>query len=111
MTAREWLTAHADDVPDALGARCRAAVSSLAAASLASSSDPSDAMADAGVRLLDGVLSSPPMTRAHALDLLAADALLTFAFEAAAADPARLATRADDAMRRIASSAADRSGW
>ena len=43
-----------------------------------------------------------PMSRAQALDLLAADALLTYAFEAAADEPQSLVARADDAMLRIA---------
>jgi hypothetical protein len=42
------------------------------------------------------------MSRAQALDLLAADALLTYAFEAAADEPQSLVARADDAMLRIA---------
>jgi len=48
------------------------------------------------------VLTANTMTRAHALDVLSADALLTYAFEAAADEPSRLTARADLAMQRIA---------
>jgi hypothetical protein len=44
--------------------------------------------------------------RSAALDLLAADACVTWAFEAGADEPGTLAARAEDAMRRIASVAA-----
>jgi hypothetical protein len=40
--------------------------------------------------------------RDAALDLLAADACVTWAFEAAADDPGTLGARAEDAMRRMA---------
>lgn len=43
-----------------------------------------DHLADAGVALLDRVLSRPEGGRELALDLLAADALVTYAFEAQA---------------------------
>jgi hypothetical protein len=46
--------------------------------------------------------------REMALDLLAIDALVTYAFEAAAEDPARLDARAGEAMTRIAALAAVR---
>ncbi len=41
-------------------------------------------------------------TRDSALDLLAADALVTYAFEAASESPLELAQRATDAMVRMA---------
>jgi hypothetical protein len=44
--------------------------------------------------------------RAAALDLLAADACVTWALEAAADEPGTLAQRAEDAMRRITQLAA-----
>jgi hypothetical protein len=58
-----------------------------------------DHLAAAGRDLLDRVLSRPAAGRELALDLLAADALVTYAFEAQAEeDPARLVELA----RRIA---------
>jgi hypothetical protein len=58
-----------------------------------------DHLAAAGRDLLDRVLSRPAAGRELALDLLAADALVTYAFEAQAEqDPGRLV----DLARRIA---------
>jgi hypothetical protein len=98
VTVRQWLSAHEDGVLSALSARLRSAV------------DPTghepgavaDELARTGERLLGRVLDANTMTRAHALDVLCADALLTYAFEAAADEPSRIAERADAAMRRIA---------
>lgn len=58
-----------------------------------------DHLADTGVALLERVLSRPQAGRELALDLLAADALVTYAFEAQTElDTAGLATLA----RRVA---------
>jgi uncharacterized membrane protein len=46
-------------------------------------------------------------SRESALDLLAADALVTYAFEAATVRPADLERRARDAMARISAVAGD----
>lgn len=56
----------------------------------------------AGERLLDALLQSGSTSRATALDLLAVDALVTYAFEAAADEPGRIVERATAAMQRIA---------
>lgn len=56
----------------------------------------------AGERLLDALLQSGSTSRATALDLLAVDALVTYAFEAAADDPTHIVERATSAMQRIA---------
>ena len=61
-----------------------------------------EACLDAGERLLDALLASGSTSRATALDLLAVDALVTYAFQAAADEPARLEERAARAMARIA---------
>jgi hypothetical protein len=50
------------------------------------------------------------MGRAAALDLLAADALATYAFEAAADDPDAIPARARAAMARLSSFADDAVG-
>ena len=54
---------------------------------------------------LDRVLASEVVTRETARELLAADAFVTVAFEAAAGQPATIAERADAAMRRISRTA------
>lgn len=64
--------------------------------------DVPDVCLEAGERLLASLLHSGSTSRATALDLLAVDSLVTFAFQAAADDPSRIEPRAAAAMRRIA---------
>jgi hypothetical protein len=66
-------------------------------------SAPPDALVGAAEALLESVLAARAGdARDAALDLLAADACVTWAFEAAADDPGTLGSRAEDAMRRLA---------
>ena len=95
-TVYDWLSSHETGVPEALRARLHRAVQAGVAEPVA------DELARAGERLLASVLDAETMTRVHALDVLGADALLTYAFEAAADEPSQLASRADAAMQRIA---------
>jgi hypothetical protein len=62
---------------------------------------------DAAIHLLEPLLGRDEMGRECALDLLAADALVTFAFEAAGAEPETLDARARDALVRLAALASD----
>jgi hypothetical protein len=55
---------------------------------------------DAAVELLRDLLARPP-GRESALDLLTVDALVTYAFEASASEPAKLHARAVSAMSRL----------
>jgi hypothetical protein len=73
-------------------------------ADAASASVPmAEALLRAGERLLAEVIAPRSGdARAAALDLLAADACVTWAFEAGADEPGTLAARAEDAMQRIA---------
>lgn len=57
---------------------------------------------DTGVALLDRMLASSAAGRDHALDLLAVDSLVTYAFQAAADNPSQIEGRAAAAMARIA---------
>ena len=66
-----------------------------------------EAFVEASQRLLHRVLTADPVARASALDLLAADACVTFAFESAADEPPTIAARAKIAKGRIASVAAE----
>jgi len=61
-----------------------------------------EACLEAGERLLDALLASGTTSRATALDLLAVDSLVTYAFQSAADDPALLDARAARALARIA---------
>lgn len=69
--------------------------------------DHAAALLDASDAALERVLSAGSEGRASALDLLSADAYVTYAFEAAADQAARVPALADEAMRRI-SEIADR---
>jgi hypothetical protein len=66
-----------------------------------------DAFTEASSALLRRVLTSGAVARANALDLRAADACVTWAFEAAADDPAGIAGRAELVTLRIAAIAAE----
>lgn len=95
-----WLAARADSVPDALRGRMHDSL--LNEADTADDdADYADHLVAAAERVLEGVLSSGEMTRAQALDVLAADALATYAFEASA-ENGDLAACADRAFARIA---------
>ncbi len=61
-----------------------------------------DVCLEAGQQLLAQLLASGSTSRGTALDLLAVDALVTYAFEAAADDPEALEARAAGAMACIA---------
>lgn len=86
MTAlAEWLDRHTGAAPPALGARVREHALATAGPSLPV------ALAQAGRAALDGVVAHPG-DRSVALDLLAADALVTLALLAQAQEgPAELA--------------------
>ncbi len=99
-----WIATRREEAPERLLARVGAV---FAANPAWDGLTLPDAFREAGESLLKGVLTAgPDVARASALDLLAADACVTWAFEAAAEDPATLGARADEAMRRIAAVAA-----
>lgn len=56
----------------------------------------------AAERLVANLLKSGSTSRDTALDLLTADALVTYAFEAASTHPETIAQRTEQAMQRIA---------
>ena len=105
MIVTEWLAARQPPPPPSLDARLRAALAEDARGGHNARELP-ELLLDAGVRLLEGLLREERVARDQALDLLAADALVTYAFEAASDDPGRLEQRASLAMRRVASLAA-----
>ena len=65
-------------------------------------SSAADALVDASEAALRRLLVDGCLTRQSALDLLAVDALVTYAFEAAAAEPASIEERAGRALAGIA---------
>ncbi len=97
--AGEWVAAHMEQPPAALRARLDA---SLNADGVSREAAVSPALLDAVHALLATILGSGSTQRDAALDLLTADALVTYAFEAAADDPDAIDARAAAAMRAIA---------
>jgi uncharacterized membrane protein len=105
MTLSGWLDARRPVPPPALRTRIDVALGD----SLASDArDALEACLSAGERLVESLLRNNATTRESALDLLAADALVTYAFEAGSDRPRELAGRARDAMTRIAALGAER---
>ena len=97
--AGDWVGAHTEQPPAALRARLDAI---LNAEGMPANAAVSAALLDAGHALLSTILGSGSTQRDAALDLLTADALVTYAFEAAADDPDAIDARAAAAMRAIA---------
>jgi alkylation response protein AidB-like acyl-CoA dehydrogenase len=100
VTIGEWLADRRPAPPPALRAR----IAALLAGSVAHDvTETSDACLEAAERLVQRLLAGNSTTRDSALDLLTADALVTYAFEAAGEAHADLVGRASAAMIRIAS--------
>ena len=98
LTIAQWLDGRQPVPPPALGARLREL---LGDASTRDARETADVCLAAGERVLDALLRAEPPSRDMALDLLAADALVTYAFEAATTEPEALEQRAAAAMERI----------
>jgi hypothetical protein len=108
MTVGEWLAQRRPVPPPALTARLEAVLGNGVDANAATATD---ICLRAAERLVGELLRGDSASRESALDLLAADALVTYAFEAAAEAPATLAATASAAMERIAAlDAAQREG-
>ena len=99
MTLGDWLATRTPPPPPALAARL---ASVLGPERAASSAEIPDRCLRAAERLLVDLVETAGVSRDAALDLLTADALVTYAFEAASDDPDRLDVRTRDAMRGIA---------
>lgn len=99
MTVAEWLRSRALQPPEALSARLEAV---LGESLLLASDTIPEVFLEKGERLVADLLQTHSTSRNSALDLLTADALVTYAFEAASENPSAIATRASAAMRRIA---------
>jgi hypothetical protein len=99
MILAAWLDARRPIPPEALRARIDAA---LGAHLHAETDDAAETLLTAGERLVRSLLVENATSRESAIDLLAADALVTYAFEAASEQPGDLSRRAAMAMARIA---------
>jgi hypothetical protein len=98
-TVADWLDAVEPAPPPALMTRLRELLAPHAHRPL---QEAAESCLAAGETQLAAMLSSQATDRGSALDLLAVDALVTYAFEAAADSPAMLERLANDAMTRIA---------
>ena len=96
MTAADWLASRTPPPPEALAVR----MSTIVAAA-ANNDDIPEALIAAAEHTLRSLLRLNATDRSGALDLLAADALVTYAFEGATDDPETLERRATAAMRRL----------
>lgn len=99
MTVGAWLDARTPPAPDALAARLRQALGDRLARDAAETHAVCEAAAE---ELLSSLLARGATGRESALDLLAVDALVTYAFEHAAERGETLDERAAQAMQRIA---------
>ncbi|MCL4214337.1 MAG: hypothetical protein KJZ74_10510 [Gemmatimonadales bacterium] len=103
MTHRAWIASREPAPHPRLALRIE---HMLAARPELAGAPTTDAMLAAGTALLAGVVGAAggaaDAGRAQALDLLAADACVTWAFEAAADTPALLGAQARQAMRALA---------
>lgn len=98
MTVGEWVASRAAGVPPHLLARVNDALGP--ALQLPVAAAPEECVA-AAERVVGELLADDRTGRDSALALLAADALVTFAFEAAADAPGQLAERAHAAMQQL----------
>jgi uncharacterized membrane protein len=109
VTIAQWLSTREPAPPAALAERVREALSFAVAerGELAGALDhPASALPEVALRAAE-VLLRPMLTRGcvareQALDLLAVDALVTYAIEAASEDAERLEVCVEGAMARLA---------
>ena len=99
-TVGAWLATREPVPPPALAARLRELIGMSALATDARQTP--EVLLRTGETVLERLLREAATTRESALDLLAADALVTYAFEAAAEEPETLTTRVSRAMVTIA---------
>jgi hypothetical protein len=104
VTVGEWLGGRELTPPSRLSARISSAIG-VGAGEPATRA--AEVCLDACERLLGEVAARPSPGRESALDLLAADALATYALEAATDSPESLEAQAHEAMKRLAALAGE----
>ena len=99
MNAAEWMARRSPALPESLARRTREMLAGTEHLPVP------EALLAAAERHLSAMLAAGETSRAAAADLLAVDALVTYAFEAAASEPERLAgraARAEASLSRLA---------
>ena len=99
---RAWIAGRTPPPPASLVARVASLYVDTAPDSPRTAPVQAAGCVDAAERVVGCLIADGATSRASALDLLAADALATYAFEVASDDPATLGALADAAMRRFA---------
>ncbi|MEP6764490.1 MAG: hypothetical protein ABJB66_09280 [Gemmatimonadaceae bacterium] len=98
LTVGDWFTSVEPAPPRALAAQLQTMIA-------ADASRPASEVPEICLRVaeehLQRLLTSGSTSRATAMDLLAVDALVTYAFEAAAGDASQIEARTKNAMSRI----------
>lgn len=108
MTLSEWLDGRTPTPPDALAERIRAALGVALDHEIEEGSGRTHSdLLEAARSLLAATRGCECQDRRSAHDLLAADALVTYAFEIAAEDPDSVASLAEAAMRQFGALAAE----
>jgi hypothetical protein len=97
VNLRDWL-AHREPSPPRI---LRERIEALALAVPEHESDAAATLLDAAEAALAGLAARPPGDRATALDLLAVDALVTYALEWTAEHPEELPRLSESAMSRL----------
>lgn len=97
MTVRDWLADREPSPPRVLRERIEALATSVPRVD----GDPAAALVAAAELALVQLSSCAPHDRATALDLLAADALVTYAFELASQSPDSIPELSARAMARL----------
>ena len=103
MTVGDWLASTPLSPPPALAARIGSALGPRVAEPLA---EAPRVFVDSALAVVEELARRGCADRDDAIDLLAADALMTYAFEAAADTPDSIATLAEEAIGRLAQVAA-----
>lgn len=98
MTIGEWLATREPAPPDVLSQRLRARLGMDVEADVR---EAPDRFLAAAARVVGELLQEERTGRESAGDLLTADALVTYAFEAASEEPAGLTERARRAMAEL----------
>lgn len=102
MTVRDWIGSQSPPPPSRLAGRLSAA---LSAADRSTHHETPRVLLDAATGILRQSIQEPNRLRSRsaALDLLAADALITYALEAAADDCDSFVAQTDEMIRRLSS--------